>query len=62
MFGWRARIGYISPTVMEVLPFEFYQFAPDGVGLVGMTCAIDDWRPEEFEKGLADVAKLAATP
>jgi hypothetical protein len=44
MFGWRARIGYISPTVMEVLPFEFYRFAPDGVGLVGMTCGIDDWR------------------
>ncbi|MFM2443684.1 MAG: hypothetical protein RJB09_870 [Pseudomonadota bacterium] len=60
MFGWRARIGYISPTVMEVLPFEFYQFAPDGVGLVGMTCAIDDWRPEEFEKGLAQVKGAAA--
>jgi maleate cis-trans isomerase len=59
MFGWRARIGYISPTVMEVLPFEFYRFAPDGVGLVGMTCGIDDWRPEEFEKGLAQVKGAA---
>ena len=60
MFGWRARIGYISPTVMEVLPYEFYRFAPDGVGLVGMTCAIDDWRPDEFEKGLAQVKASAA--
>ncbi len=59
MFGWRARIGYISPTVMEVLPFEFYRFAPDGVGLVGMTCGIDDWRPDEFEKGLAQVKGAA---
>ena len=60
MFGWRARIGYISPTVMEVLPYEFYKFAPDGVGLVGMSCAIDDWRPDEFEKGLAQVKSAAA--
>jgi len=60
MFGWRARIGYISPTVMEVLPYEFYQFAPPGVGLVGVTCNIDDWRPEEFEKGLAQVKEAAA--
>lgn len=60
MFGWRARIGYISPTVIEVLPFEFYRFAPEGVGLVGSTCSIDDWRPEEFEKGLAQVKTAAA--
>jgi maleate cis-trans isomerase len=60
MFGWRARIGYISPTVIEVLPYEFYKFAPDGVGLVGATCGIDDWKPEEFEKGLAQVKGAAA--
>ena len=60
MFGWRARVGYISPTVMEVLPYEFYRFAPPGVGLVGTTCSIDDWKPDEFEKGLAQV-KGAAT-
>ena len=60
MFGSRARIGYISPTVLEVLPYEFYQFAPEGVGLVGMTCAIDDWRPDEFEKGLAQVKDAAS--
>ena len=28
MFGWRKRIGYIGPTVMEVVPYEFYRFAP----------------------------------
>ncbi|MFN3892583.1 MAG: hypothetical protein ACK4MV_19480 [Beijerinckiaceae bacterium] len=60
VFGWRKRIGYISPTVMEVLPYEFYKFAPEGVGLVGVTCMIDDWRPEEFEKGLAQVRNAAA--
>jgi hypothetical protein len=59
MFGWRKRIGYITPTVMEVVPYEFYRFAPDGVGLVGVTCNIDDWGPEEFEKGLAQVKSTA---
>jgi maleate isomerase len=60
MFGWRKRIGYIAPTVIEVVAFEFYRFAPDGVGLTGVTCSIDDWRPDEFEKGLAQVAAAAA--
>jgi maleate isomerase len=60
MFGWRARIGYISPSVLEVLPYEFYRFAPNGIGLVGTTCAIEDWRANEFEKGLAQVKDVAA--
>lgn len=59
MFGWRRRVGYIAPTVMEVVAYDFYRFAPDGVGLVGVTCNIDDWRPEEFEKGLAQVTRAA---
>ena len=59
MFGWRKRIGYIAPTVMEVVPYEFYRFAPDGIGLVGVTCNIDDWRPDYFEKALAQVAAAA---
>ena len=59
MFGWRRRIGYITPTVLEVVPFELYQFAPDGVGLVGVSCNIDDWTPEEFDKGLAQVTDAA---
>ncbi|HLH98358.1 MAG TPA: hypothetical protein VKW08_24885 [Xanthobacteraceae bacterium] len=60
MFGWRKRIGYISPTVLEVVPYEFYRFAPEGIGLVGVTCSIDDWSPEQFDKGLAQVKSAAA--
>jgi maleate cis-trans isomerase len=60
MFGWRKRIGYIGPTVMEVVPYEFYRFAPDGVGLVGVTCNIDDWSAEYFDKALAQVTTAAA--
>ena len=25
MFGWRKRIGYIAPTVIEVVAYEFYR-------------------------------------
>jgi maleate cis-trans isomerase len=60
MFGNRKRIGYIAPTVIEVVAYEFYKFAPDGIGITGVTCGIDDWRPDEFEKGLAQVAASAA--
>jgi maleate cis-trans isomerase len=60
MFGWRKRIGYIGPTVMEVVPYEFYRFAPDGVGLVGVTCNIDDWSKEYFDQALAQVTSAAA--
>jgi maleate cis-trans isomerase len=60
MFGWRKRIGYIGPTVMEVVPYEFYRFAPDGVGLVGVTCNIDDWSQEFFDQALAQVTTAAA--
>ncbi len=55
MFGWRKRIGYITPTVMELVPYEFYSFAPEGIGLVGVTCNIDDWKSTEYEAGLAAV-------
>ena len=59
MFGWRKRIGYITPTVMELVPYEFYSFAPPGIGLVGVTCNIDDWKPTEYETGLAAVERSA---
>src|SRR3954470_3534733 len=60
MFGWRKRIGYIGPTVMEVVPYEFYRFALEGVGLVGVTCNIDDWSQEYFDQALAQVTTAAA--
>ena len=60
MFGSRKRIGYIAPTVMEVVPYEFYRFAPEGVGLVGVTCNIDDWSEPHFDRALAQVKDAAA--
>jgi maleate cis-trans isomerase len=53
MFGWRKRIGYITPSVMETAAYEFYKFAPEGVGLVSVSCNIEDWKSEEYERGLS---------
>ena len=60
MFGSRKRIGYISPSVLEVVPYDFYRFAPDGVGLVGVTCNIDDWTQDHFDRALGQVKEAAA--
>jgi maleate isomerase len=60
MFGARKRIGYISPSVLEVVPFDFYRFAPEGVGLVGVTCNIDDWTQEHFDRALGQVKEAGA--
>ena len=45
MYGWRARIGNISPTACaEILPYEFYRVAPDGVTFVTTNLVIRDAR------------------
>lgn len=52
---WRARIGSISPSVLEALPHDFYKVAPDRVLQVGVACMIQGWKDDEYEKGLAKV-------
>ena len=43
MYGWRARIGNISPTACaEILPYEFYRVAPEGVTFVSTNLVIRD--------------------
>lgn len=59
MFGWRRRIGYIAPTVTEVVAYDFYRFAPDGIGLTSVSCGIDNWDPAGFESGLIQVSGFA---
>lgn len=45
MYGWRARIGNISPTsCAEILPYEFYRVAPEGVTFVTTNLVIRDAR------------------
>ncbi|HXG51141.1 MAG TPA: hypothetical protein VNN77_07045 [candidate division Zixibacteria bacterium] len=52
MFGYRARIGYISPSVVELNAYDFYRIVPEGVGLVAVNaCAIDPGRTGTFKEG-----------
>ena len=30
MFGWRARIGYLCPSVFEMIAYDFYRIVPPG--------------------------------
>jgi len=59
MFGWRARIGYISPSVFEMIAYDFYRIAPAGVGLIGVTCMIEGWKAEAYRKGLDQIEQCA---
>lgn len=40
MYGWRARIGYISPSANDVVGYEFYRIVPDGVVLVSTALSL----------------------
>jgi len=44
-YGWRARIGNISPTACaEIFPYEFYLAAPEGVTVAMANLVIRDAR------------------
>jgi maleate cis-trans isomerase len=66
MYGWRARIGNISPTACaEILPYEFYRVAPDGVTFVTTNLLIRDAREsseveaswQQFETAIENLVK-----
>jgi len=59
MFGWRARIGYLCPSVFEMIAYDFYRVAPPGVAMIGVTCMIDGWTNDSYETGLNRVEECA---
>jgi maleate isomerase len=60
MFGSRARIGYLCPSVFEIIAYDFYRIAPPGIGMVGVTCMIDGWQDDAYRAGLARIEECAA--
>ena len=52
-FGWRKRIGLLSPTVIETAAYDFYRLAPDGVSMCATTSNIDHWSQREFQAARA---------
>jgi len=59
MFGYRARIGYISPSVIELNGYDFYRIVPPGVGLIAVACMVGGWKEEAYKAALAQVETCA---
>ena len=53
-FGWRKRIGLLSPTVIETAAYDFYRLAPDGVSMCATTSNIEHWSRENFQQHVLD--------
>ena len=59
MFGYRARIGYISPSVIELNTYDFYRIVPKGVGMIGVVCMVGGSKEEAYRQALAQVEACA---
>jgi maleate isomerase len=59
MFGYRARIGFISPSVIELRGYDFYRIVPPGVGMIAVTCMVEGWKEEAYKEALAKVEACA---
>ena len=59
MFGYRARIGFISPSVIELRGYDFYRIVPQGVGMIAVTCMVEGWKEEAYKEALAKVEDCA---
>ncbi len=58
MYGWRARIGFVSPPLMtELVPYEFYQMVPEGVGLLVTCMGLDDLTEEQMAQALGTIER-----
>jgi maleate cis-trans isomerase len=53
-FGWRKRIGLLSPTVIETAAYDFYKLAPDGVSMCATTSNIEHWNTANFQQHVLD--------
>ena len=59
MFGYRARIGYISPSVIELNAYDFYRIVPPGVGLIAVACMVEGWKEDAYKRALSQVETCA---
>lgn len=52
MYGWRARIGHVIPSILDQT-FEFNKLLPDGVVMVYTCLGVQDHVQEEFDRAFA---------
>jgi len=60
MYGWRARIGFISPSSsLDTPAYEFYRMAPPGVQMVGTILGIRILTDEDIGRALEALDRVA---
>jgi len=62
MYGWKARIGYLSPgqVVSDITTHEFYRIAPEGVTMAIATLGIRQLTDQDLSGALERIEKAAA--
>lgn len=50
MYGWRGRIGHVSPAIHDTTGLEFHQLLPQGVMLVVYTLDVQNLVEAEFDR------------
>ncbi len=60
MYGWRARIGFISPSsTLDTPAYEFYKMAPPGVTMVGTIMGIRVLTDDDVARALEALDRVA---
>ncbi|MFH1123407.1 MAG: hypothetical protein V1758_07060 [Pseudomonadota bacterium] len=59
MYGWRGKIGFISPIVAETSIRAFYEMLPEGVAIVLTCLSIQDFDKDEFKSSKAMIDRAA---
>lgn len=52
MYGWRGRIGLIHPSRGDVMMYEFYRAAPEGIILVPAALNVHRLTPDQLDRVL----------
>lgn len=59
MYGWRGRIGHVSPALHDTQGLESDQMLPEGVMMVTTTLNVQNLVAEEFERAFATMEQGA---
>lgn len=52
MYGWRGRVGLVHPSRGDVMMYEYYKAAPDGVILVPAALNVRQLTPDQLDRVL----------
>lgn len=53
MYGWRGRIGHVSPAIHDTQALEEHQIMPEGVMVVTNTLGVQNLVKEEFDRAFS---------